>query len=87
MVMKMNKKDFINKLKEQLNYSEEMCIEIDNILESNFIFSNKNKIKVINQLEEKLNIKKDKAEEIYNVSLEIISFELKRKIRHPFNLR
>lgn len=43
MVIQMNKKGFILKLKEKLNYDEEKCIKINEILEDTFLIGKKNK--------------------------------------------
>lgn len=72
MVMKMNKKDFINKLKELTNYSEENCILINEIIESHFIIGRNNKIKIMNDFIEKLKIPEEKADELYNICMQII---------------
>lgn len=72
MVMKMNKKDFINKLKELTNYSEENCILINEIIESHFIIGRNNKIKIMNDFIEKLKISEEKADELYNICMQII---------------
>ena len=47
MVMKMNKKEFIKALSEKMNYSEEKCLVINEILESNFFISKKSKDKIM----------------------------------------
>ena len=84
MVMIMNKRGFINKLKEKINYDEEKCIIINNVLEENFIIGKKNKVKITTQLEEKLNVTSEEAEKIYNIAMEIIGYEIKESIKHPF---
>lgn len=84
MVMKLNKKEFINKLSNQLSYSEEDCNLINNILENNFFISKKSKDKIINELIEILNIDSNEATNIYNVSVKIINDEVKNKLKHPF---
>ncbi len=43
----MNKKEFIDELSKRLSYPKEKCIMINDILESNFFISKKNKDKVI----------------------------------------
>lgn len=82
MVIKMNKRGFINELQNKVKLSEDECIIISDILENYFILGNKNKI--VNDLEEKLDVEKIKAEEIYNISMEIISSALKQKLKNPF---
>ena len=49
MVMKMNKRDFINKLSIELSYSKDKCSIINEILENNFFISKKNKDKIIEE--------------------------------------
>jgi len=84
MVKKMNKQKFIKTIKENLNTSEAQANIINNIIESNNIFSKKNKDKIINDFIEQLNIDKEKAENIYETSLNIITTAIKNKIKHPF---
>lgn len=84
MVMKMNKSDFIRELEEKLGYSEEKCIIINDVLESNFFISKKNKEKIITKLIEKLEIDEIEANKIYNTSVSIIASEIKNKLKHPF---
>lgn len=84
MVMKMNKKKFIELLQDRTKLSNKECETINNILESNFIFSKKNKEKIVNDLQNELNIEKEKAENIYDISMHIISVALKDKLKHPF---
>ena len=84
MVKKMNKQKFIKTIKENLNTSEAQANIINNIIESNNIFSKKNKDKIINDFMEQLNIDKEKAENIYETSLNIITNTIKNKIKHPF---
>lgn len=72
MVMKMNKNNFINKLMEITNYSEENCILINNIMENHFIIGRNNKIKIMNDFIEKLDISKEEADELYNICMKII---------------
>jgi len=80
----MNKQKFIKTIKENLNTSEAQANIINNIIESNNIFSKKNKDKIINDFIEQLNIDKEKAENIYETSLNIITNTIKNKIKHPF---
>ena len=83
MVMKMNKSEFIKRLKEETNYNEEKCISINNVLENHFIIGRKNKQKIINDLIVK-SFTEDEAENIYDISMSIILLEIKNKIKHPF---
>lgn len=81
----MNKKEFINVLSEQLSYSIDKCITINEILENNFFISKKNKDKIINELMQKLDIDNEEAINIYDTAIKIINDEIKNKIKHPFN--
>ena len=83
MVMKMNKSEFIKRLKEETNYSEDKCALVNSILENNFIFGKKNKQKIIDELIQK-KFTEDEAENIYDISINIITNEIKNKIKHPF---
>ena len=84
MVMQMNKKYFIDKLSKELSYSEDKCIVINEILESNFIISKKSKEPIINELMLKLEIDIEEANHIYDVAVKIIKEEIKDKLKHPF---
>ena len=80
----MNKKEFIKKLLKELNYSEEKCILINDILENNFVISKKSKETIIQELMSQLEISETEANRIYDASIKIIKEELKEKIKHPF---
>ena len=81
--MKMNKIKFIKKLQEETNYSEDKCVLINNVLESNSIIGKKNKEKIISDLISK-EFTEDDAENVYDIAVNIIINEIKNKIRHPF---
>lgn len=80
----MDKEKFIKLIGEQLNYDNEKCLLICDILENHFLIGKNNKKKIISDLIEKLDIKEDEADNIYNVSSKIIGSEIKNKIFHPF---
>ncbi len=84
MVMKMNKTEFIMELKKELNYSEDKCTIINNILESNFFINKKNRNKIIKKLEIELNVDNYEATDIYDIAVRIINNEIKGKLKHPF---
>lgn len=84
MVMKMNNKEFIRELENKLSYSKDKCIIINQILESNFFISKKNKDKIIEEFILKLNVNYEEAINIYNTSVNIINNEIKNKLKHPF---
>ena len=87
MVMKMNKTEFIKKLQEKLNYDEEKCVIINDILENNFLIGKKNKEIMINEFITKLEVTEIEANNIYETAMEILSKEVKKKIMHPFRSR
>ena len=72
MVMKMNKKEFIEELQNELKCEENKAIIINNTLEENFFLSKKNKEKIINNLIERLNICENEAIDIYEKAIYII---------------
>ena len=76
MVMKMNKKGFIEELVRQTGYEKDKCIIISNSLEDNFLFGKKNKCKTITALMENLKCDESEANRIYeitnNISISII---------------
>lgn len=84
MVRKMNKKGFVLSLSKELNYSEEKCNIINDVLEDNFVLSKKSKDKIIKELIIKLKIDSDVANNIYDTAVKIINDEIKRKLKHPF---
>lgn len=81
---KINKSVFIDILYDRTKLSKDECLIVNDILENNFIFRNKNKIKIIHQFINRLNINEFEAEEIYNISMELIVSSIKEKLRHPF---
>ena len=80
----MNKREFIKELAKELNYSEDKCIIINDVLESNFFISKKSKSKIIEELILKLNVSDDEALRIYDISVSIVRREIKDKLKHPF---
>ena len=72
MVYLMNKKELITTLSHELNYEENKCKIICDILENINFFNKKNKEKIIEELINKLNINNIEANKIYNISLKII---------------
>lgn len=60
-VKKINKSEFLNLNQSKTRLSKGECLIVNDILERNFLISNKNKQKNIAQLIDKLNINKDKA--------------------------
>ena len=84
MVISMNKTEFIKQLASNLSYSEDKCIIINDILESNFFISKKNKDKIIDELKQKLDVDKKEAERIYDIAVTLVKSEIKKQIKHPF---
>lgn len=84
MVIQMNKKGFINALQNKLNYDEDKCIIINEILENTFLLGKNNKDILINEFISKLSVSEDEANRTYEVVMNILSSEIKNKIRHPF---
>lgn len=84
MVIKMNKKLFIEELSKELKYPLEKCIIINNILENNFVISKSNKDKIIDELMNKLNIDYNEGSNIYEKAITIIKNEVTFKLKHPF---
>ena len=80
----MNKKKFINKLKNELDLDLEKCIIINNILEDTFLIGKKNKEIMIDRFVSELNISIDDANNIYEKVMDIIKNAIKNKIKHPF---
>ncbi len=80
----MNKNGFISELSIQLSYSKEKCIIINDILESNFFISKKNKDKIIDEFMQKLKLSNEEAIKIYDIAVKIIKVEVKNKLKHPF---
>ena len=79
----MNKQEFVKKLQEETNYSNEKCILINDILENSSLFGKNNKEKIITELINN-SFSKEEAENIYNITSNIIKSEIKNKIKHPF---
>ena len=87
MVMKVNKTEFIKELQKQLNYDEEKCIIINDILENTFLIGKKNKEIMINEFVTKLNVTEREANKIYETAMNILSKGIKEKLKHPFRSR
>lgn len=83
-MIKMKKKDVIEKLKEELGFDEEKCKIINGILEKTLIIGKKNKKKMIDSFMDELDVSLDEANRIYETVIEIIGSGIKEKIKHPF---
>lgn len=82
--MKMDKKEFIEKLSKQTNYDERKCNLINSIIEDTFIIGKKSKEKMIVEFEEKLKIEEQEANKVYEIVMQIIAAGIKDKLKHPF---
>ena len=80
----MNKRGFIEKIKEEANVSIETATMINDCMEEHFIIGKNTKEKTINDMMERMNISYDEADNYYNIASSIISKAIKNKIRHPF---
>lgn len=80
----MNKEKFIQELEKVTGLDNNICIIINNILESNFIVGKKNKEKIVLELEKQLNLSKEEAEKLYESSMSILTSEIKDKLKNPF---
>lgn len=80
----MNKKEFITKLSETTGYKLEECKIVNDILESHFFPSNKEKEQIIEKFVHQLNISEKDASNLYDQALGIIKNEIKNKLKHPF---
>lgn len=82
--MKMDKKEFIEKLSKQTNYDEIKCNLINSIIEDTFIIGKKSKEKMIVEFKEKLKIEEQEANKVYEIVMQIIGTGIKDKLKHPF---
>lgn len=80
----MNKTEFINELSKKTGCTTEECVIINEVLESKFIISKKNKNKIVEGIMNRLSFDEAKADEIYNTSMQIITSNVKDKLKHPF---
>ena len=80
----MNKKNFIEKLQKETGFSEDCCIEVNDVLESHFLIGKNNKEKIINDFIIKLRLNEEEAESLYNKCVSILGEEMKNKLKHPF---
>ncbi len=82
--MKMDKKEFIEKLSKQTSYDERKCNLINSIIEDTFIIGKKSKEKMIVEFKEKLKIEEQEANKVYEIVMQIIGTGIKDKLKHPF---
>lgn len=80
----MNKEKFIKELESVTGLDNELCVIINDILESNFIVGKKNKEKIVSDISEKLEITTDESEKIYESAMQVLGNGLKDKLKHPF---
>jgi len=84
MMKRMNKKEVLNLLKERTGLTEDECLKVNELIESNFIVGRKSKEKIISLLQENLCVDAKKVDDIYNAVMEIIASGIKEKLKHPF---
>ena len=84
MVKKMNKRQFINKIHDELKLDLGKCEIINSTFEDTFIFGKESKNIICGNLIEKLNIDIEEANDIYEKVMNIINTAIKDKIKHPF---
>lgn len=72
MVMKMNKKNFIEELMKKTGKSENECIVVNEILENHFIIGHNNKDKIKKDFIEKMQVTEKDADNLYNICAELI---------------
>jgi len=82
MGMSMNKKKFIETLKDSTSYTEKECSLINEILERHFFPTKKDE--VLKEWMKELNIEKDEAEKLWQIVSSILKSEIKNKLKHPF---
>lgn len=80
----MNKEEFIKGLSQKLNYPEEKCVMVNEILESNFVISKKSKEPIMEELTSRLGIDREEALKIYETAVELIKSGVKDSLMHPF---
>lgn len=80
----MNKEKFIKELESVTGLDNELCVSINDILESNFIVGKKNKEKIVFDIAEKLEITTEESEKIYESAMQVLGNGLKDKLKHPF---
>lgn len=81
-MMNMNKKKFIEVLKENTSYTERECSLINEIIERHFFLTKKDE--VMKEWMKELNVEKDEAEKLWQTVSFILKGEIKNKIKHPF---
>ena len=80
----MNKAEFISELQSRINYTQEQCVIINDVLEDHYVFRKKNKPKIIADLTDKLSISEEQADYVYEQAMEVIHSQIKKAKRHPF---
>lgn len=80
----MNKEKFIKELESVTGLDNELCVSINDILESNFIVGKKNKEKIVSDIARRLEITTDESEKIYESAMQVLGNGLKDKLKHPF---
>lgn len=84
MVRKMNKKEWLRELQTETGYSEEKCLQVNEIIESQIWFGKRGRETVITKFIEEFHLEQTEAEKLYEISQKIIATGFKNSIQHPF---
>lgn len=84
MVKKMNNKQVMKKVQEELKLDEKSLLIFSNIVNDIPIIGKKNKSKMTSAFIEQLNVNEETAEKYYETFSKIITTALKDKLKHPF---
>ena len=80
----MGKREFIEKISEELDYDKDKSTLINSIVEDTFFIDKTNKDEMISRFVSELNVGEEEAERIYGTVMNIMGSEIKNKIKHPF---
>ena len=84
MVIKMNNKQLMKKVKDKLKLNDKSLLIFSNIVNDIPVIGKSNKEKIIEEFIEQLSVDKIVAEHYYEAFSEIIAAAIKDKIKHPF---
>lgn len=80
----MNKTDFISRLSETANITEEQAVQVNEIMEAHHVVGKNSKLAVVSEISEKLGIDEAAAKEISDAASGLIAGSLKNKLLRPF---
>lgn len=80
----MNKTEFIKELAKLTSCTSEECIVINEVMESHFVFSSKNKDEIVADIMNRLSFSSEKASDVYEKAMQLIKGTAKDKLKHPF---